>query len=44
MKDIEFKSHGVICRAWLCPPESEALRTERGLSRAGHGAWHIGRS
>jgi len=30
MKDIEFKSHGVICRAWLCPPESEALRTERG--------------
>ena len=29
-KDIEFASHGVTCRAWLCPPESDALRNGRG--------------
>jgi uncharacterized protein len=30
VKDIEFTSHGVTCRAWLCPPESQAMRNERG--------------
>lgn len=30
MKDVEFTSFGVTCRAWLCPPESEALRNECG--------------
>jgi uncharacterized protein len=30
MKDIEFASRGVTCRAWLCPPASEVLRNERG--------------
>lgn len=30
MKDIEFTRYGVTCRAWLCPPESEAMRNERG--------------
>lgn len=30
IKEIEFTSHGVTCRAWLCPPESEAMRNERG--------------
>jgi len=30
MKDIEFTSHGVTCRAWLCPPQSDAMRNERG--------------
>ena len=30
MNEIEFDSNGVTCRAWLCPPESEALSNERG--------------
>ncbi len=30
MNDIEFLSNGVICRGWLCPPESDRLRTESG--------------
>jgi hypothetical protein len=30
MRDIEFASHGITCRGWLCPPESEVLRNERG--------------
>jgi dipeptidyl aminopeptidase/acylaminoacyl peptidase len=30
MKVTEFASRGVTCRAWLCPPESEVLRNERG--------------
>jgi pimeloyl-ACP methyl ester carboxylesterase len=30
MREVEFTSHGVTCRAWLCSPESEALRTEGG--------------
>lgn len=30
MKEIEFTSHGVTCRAWLCPPDSDAMRNERG--------------
>jgi uncharacterized protein len=30
MMDTACTSHGVMCRAWLCPPESEALRNERG--------------
>ena len=30
MNEIEFDSNGVTCRAWLCPPESDALRNERG--------------
>ena len=30
MRDIEFASREITCRAWLCPPESEVLRNERG--------------
>ena len=30
MKDLEFTSSGVTCRAWLCPLESDALRNEQG--------------
>lgn len=30
MKEIEFKSHGVTCRAWLCPPDSDALSNAQG--------------
>jgi hypothetical protein len=30
MRDIEFASRGITCRAWLGPPESEVLRNGRG--------------
>jgi hypothetical protein len=30
MKDMDFASHEVTCRASLCPPETEVLRNERG--------------
>ena len=30
MEEIEFASQGVICRAWLAPPESDALKNDRG--------------
>ena len=30
MNEMEFDSNGITCRAWLCPPESNALRNERG--------------
>lgn len=30
MKEIEFTSNGVTCRAWPCRPETEALSNERG--------------
>jgi len=30
MHDVEFTSDGVVCRAWGFPPESDALKNERG--------------